>query len=208
MTTPQNSPDEAPLDPVITSAVESLRTSVPARPSAIAAVKLAIANGEHHHAAASLSPPSAPATVGAQRRWVMQSRPLHASPFAIAAGLLMIAGVSATIGRVTASPATIAFVPGATSLPAAPQSAQVVRFTLSAPAAHAVALVGDFNAWDPMATALQQRDGTWTVVIPVTPGRHQYGFVVDGAQWIADPSAPQSADGDFGTANSVVYVGS
>jgi hypothetical protein len=34
-----------------------------------------------------------------------------------------------------------------------------------------------------------------------------YGFVVDGSRWIPDPAAPQSDDGDFGSANSVVYVG-
>jgi 1,4-alpha-glucan branching enzyme len=94
------------------------------------------------------------------------------------------------------------------TIAAPPAGVQVVRFSLSAPQARQVSLVGDFNGWDPAATALQERDGTWTVVIPVAPGRHQYGFVIDGTEWIADPEAARTADADFGTANSVVYVGS
>jgi len=131
---------------------------------------------------------------------------LHASPLTLlAAATLLIVGASLITARVTGrAPADrLALRPGS----GLESTREVVRFTLSAPQARRVSLVGDFNGWDPAATALQNRDGMWTVVIPVTPGRHQYGFVIDGSQWIADPGAAQSADSDFGTPNSVVYVG-
>jgi 1,4-alpha-glucan branching enzyme len=84
----------------------------------------------------------------------------------------------------------------------------VVRFTLRAPDASKVSLVGDFNAWDPTATRLEKHGETWTILVPVMPGRHQYGFVVDGTRWIADPAAPTTPDNEFGSPNSVLFVGS
>jgi 1,4-alpha-glucan branching enzyme len=51
------------------------------------------------------------------------------------------------------------------------------------------------------------RDGRlWTVTIPLAAGRHRYAFLVNGARWLADPSAPRAQD-DFGAPSSVVTVG-
>lgn len=70
---------------------------------------------------------------------------------------------------------------------------RVVRFMLIAPTATRVALVGDFNRWDPRATPLArdtgEQRGTWMAAIPLGDGRHRYAFVVDDTQWIADPAA-------------------
>ncbi len=70
---------------------------------------------------------------------------------------------------------------------------EVVRFMFIAPTATRVALVGDFNRWDPKATPLvlasdEPRD-TWTATVPLRIGRHRYAFVVDDTQWVADPMA-------------------
>ena len=82
-----------------------------------------------------------------------------------------------------------------------------VRFSLHAPGASAVTIVGDFNRWDPAAIPLRQSaDGkTWEVEIPLSPGRYAYAFYVDGTL-ARDPTAPQVRDDDFGTPNSVVMV--
>ena len=82
-----------------------------------------------------------------------------------------------------------------------------VRFELYAPGAHRVALAGTFNRWDPAATPLSRVDpkGVWTVTLPLSAGQHQYGFIVDGRDWVIDPAAPTVDDG-FGRRNSVVSV--
>jgi hypothetical protein len=84
---------------------------------------------------------------------------------------------------------------------------ETVRFTLSAPRAAHVALVGSFNEWNPVATPLVRdpATGTWMVSLRLPPGRHVYAFVVDG-DVTADPAAPRAADDDFGSSNSVVLV--
>ena len=48
-------------------------------------------------------------------------------------------------------------------------------------------------------------DGVWTATLTLPVGQHQYTFVVDGTQWVPDPSAPAIDDG-FGRRNSVLAV--
>lgn len=92
--------------------------------------------------------------------------------------------------------------------PAAALEAAAVQFVLVAPGASAVTVVGDFNDWSTDATPLQQAsgDGLWTVTVPLPPGRYRYGFLVDGTEWVRDPSAPPALEDDFGRPNSVVTV--
>ena len=85
-----------------------------------------------------------------------------------------------------------------------------VRFVLFAPEAQQVALAGTFNQWDPAATPLVRTGapGVWATTLTLPAGRggqHQYAFVVDGARWVADPSAPAVDDG-FGRQNSVLAL--
>ncbi len=80
---------------------------------------------------------------------------------------------------------------------------------LVAPGVTRVSLVGEFNDWDPHATPLVRvgRDGPWVTTVPLPPGRHVYGFVLDGSRWMSDPGAPLAPDDGFGASNSVVVVG-
>jgi hypothetical protein len=82
------------------------------------------------------------------------------------------------------------------------------QFLLSSRGANRVALVGDFNAWDPGATVLQDptRTGVWEVTVPLPPGVHKYAFLVNDSLWTVDPRAPKVDDPDFGRANSVILV--
>ena len=79
-----------------------------------------------------------------------------------------------------------------------------------APLAARVSLVGDFNDWDAARTPMRRiREGAvWTAVVPLSPGRYRYAFLVDGSRWLADPTAPAVRDDEFGTPSSVVTVGS
>lgn len=85
-----------------------------------------------------------------------------------------------------------------------------IRFDLTLPtAARAVAIVGDFNGWDETKTPMAKRgaDGTWSVRVPLSPGRYSYAFVVDGREWLVDARAPQVPDAGFGPANAVIVDG-
>lgn len=92
--------------------------------------------------------------------------------------------------------------------PAAAPPPQLVRFTIRAPHASHVMLLGDFNAWNAAATPMRRNtaSGTWSVTIPLPAGRYLYAFMVDGAHWIADPNAALAPDDDFGLPSSVVVV--
>lgn len=82
-----------------------------------------------------------------------------------------------------------------------------VHFTLVAPQAERVSVVGDFNHWDPARTPLRRdADGRrWEITIPLAPGRYEYSFLVDGVL-ATDPSAPRAPGADFGAPNSIVFV--
>ena len=83
---------------------------------------------------------------------------------------------------------------------------KAIDFVLDAPHAKAVYLVGDFNDWDRKRTPLQKDgDGKWHRNLSLSPGRHEYRFIVDG-EWISDPNATESVQNEFGTDNSIVRV--
>ena len=91
---------------------------------------------------------------------------------------------------------------------AAPVAHEPVQFVLVAPTASSVAVVGDFNDWGLNDSALRatNHEGVWSVTAPVPTGVHRYAYVVNGKDWVADPSAPRSAGDDFGMPSSVLVV--
>lgn len=91
-----------------------------------------------------------------------------------------------------------AVAPQVASAPADPHV--FVQFRLEA-AAMRVQLAGSFTNWEPRYELRQSAPGTWTITVPLTQGVHDYAFVVDGQQWVADPYAPQIGDGFGGTNN-------
>ena len=126
----------------------------------------------------------------------------------LAAGLVGIGVVAGAVvtnrdGHPTAGQPPVA------AVPQLPVSDTFVKFTFDAPAAKQVYLVGDFNDWDVSKTPMARSGGgsTWTVVVPMAAGRHQYSFVVDGKSWSNDPTAPSAPDDGFGHTNSVKIVG-
>ena len=74
--------------------------------------------------------------------------------------------------------------------------------------AKTVAVVGDFNGWDPSVTPMQRvgKDGPWSATVLAKPGRHTYAFMVDGATLVADPRAPRAKSSDFDGDASVMMV--
>ena len=83
------------------------------------------------------------------------------------------------------------------------------QFVLVAPQATSVSLVGDFNDWDPKRSPMRTANGIWATVVQLAPGRYRYAYLVNGAEWRADPGAPTvpPPDDEFGKPSSVVTVG-
>jgi len=88
-------------------------------------------------------------------------------------------------------------------------AASRVRFSIRAPSAARVSLVGDFDRWNPAAVPMR-RDGdgeTWTVDVHLPPGRHVFAYAVDG-DLKTDPKAARAVEDDFGVPSSVIVVAS
>ena len=179
---------------------ETLRAPVQVRPTftgrVMAAVRAAPARGDD-----------------GRLRWLVRPRTLRVSPLAALALAAAVAAFAVVGARDGGGRADAVTPPAALPTPVAParlaRGAAVAptRFTLVAPGARSVAVVGDFNDWDATSAPLARAaDGAWVVTLPLAPGRYEYGFVVDGARVVADPAAAAVAS-DFGAANSVVTVG-
>jgi hypothetical protein len=143
--------------------------------------------------------------------WLTDTRSLRLSPVAGAALAAGLVGVGVLFGLDLRSPRVIDDTSSQPQQPFSPARDPVrdgVKFVLVAPQAARVSLVGDFNRWDPAATPMERTPtgGTWSVVVPLSAGRHEYAFVVDGNQWLPDPSAPLAPVDGLGAPNSVVLV--
>ncbi|MDP3911755.1 MAG: isoamylase early set domain-containing protein [Gemmatimonadales bacterium] len=131
---------------------------------------------------------------GRRREMVVRLRPWMLVPALAAAAMLVL-----LVGRVLQAPTAQA--PAVASL--------TVRFVLVAPDAQRVSVAGTFNQWDPSATPLVRtaEAGVWAATLTLPAGEHQYAFVVDGDQWVADPAAPAVPDGfGGGRRNSVLTL--
>lgn len=188
-----------PLDPnlqaIITAAQRPVSIDVEARQRLAEALRAEVAPRRPHRLA-----------------WLMEPRSFAVPPLttiAMAAGLVGIGVITGIAfnrdGRAaTEQPPAVAVVP-----PQLPDSValRAVKFVLIAPQASRVSVVGDFNKWDTgAAPAMRQADGTWVAFVNLTPGRHEYVFVLDGTHFVPDPNAPIAPDDGFGQRNSVALV--
>jgi len=99
------------------------------------------------------------------------------------------------------TPSMPAEAPTAAASSSPPTVTVFVQFRLEAAEAFEVRLAGTFTGWKPQYTLHQTSPGTWSVLVPLPPGVHDYAFVVDGERWMPDPAAPGVDDG-FGGRNS------
>jgi len=135
--------------------------------------------------------------------WWMTPASVRLSPIA---GLVLAAGVAAVavLGALRVMRSTAGERARMTTA-AVHDTVTFVRFMFVGPA-KSVSVVGDFNQWGANPTPLVSSNGVWTASIPLTNGRHEYAFIVDGEQWVSDPLAPTSSD-EFDTKSSIVMVG-
>ena len=83
-----------------------------------------------------------------------------------------------------------------------------VHFTVLAPGAKQVSLVGSFNGWAKDATPMKTVDGSsvWLVDVPLAEGEHTFMYVIDGVRWMTPPQAEDFVIDGFGQTNGVVIV--
>jgi hypothetical protein len=141
--------------------------------------------------------------------WWRTERVLRLSPLtglALAAGITGIIALSGIAIGTRLSGGSQSPAPTASAVRA--DTVQLVRFVFVDPNADRVELVGDFNEWARGTTQLKRSGapGVWAVSVPLSPGRHEYAFIINGSRWVADPLAVKSSD-DFGTESSVIRVG-
>lgn len=145
--------------------------------------------------------PPARRGVRALVEWLVTPRPMQVRPLAplgAALALMLVVLLQGVQGD------------GSGPVAGAPDGEPViyVQFALTAEGAQSVAVAGDFNDWSVEAGTLRDTDGsgTWRGLIAVQPGVHKYMFVVDGEEWVTDPTADRFVDDGFGMRNALLAV--
>jgi chromosome partitioning protein len=82
-----------------------------------------------------------------------------------------------------------------------------VTFTVEAPAAKDIYIVGDFNDWkiNDESRFTRQENGSWEKRMGLNQGRYRYKFLVDGA-WTLDSMNPELEPNTFGTFDSIMKI--
>lgn len=87
----------------------------------------------------------------------------------------------------------------------------VVTFTVRADdfAGQTMAVVGDFNGWDPTAHAMDTdaASGVWTTSIPMPVGRYAFRYLTGDGTWLNDDGPHGWEDNGMGADNSVLDLG-
>ncbi|MDB4878126.1 MAG: glycoside hydrolase family 13 domain protein [Gemmatimonadetes bacterium] len=195
-------------DPLLRRALEELRRLPATDPEAVRRV-VGVA------AEARVSPADEPvadrSSSGARsmRRWTAVSVAAAAAIVGFVARGVWLPGAGPVRTENVASPSVAAAAPMVKASAGGAIVALPQQFVLENSAAHRISVVGDFNKWNaasaPMTRAAE--GGLWSTVIPILPGRHVYGFMIDDSLFTLDPRAPKARDPDLGTDGSVVIVG-
>jgi len=80
---------------------------------------------------------------------------------------------------------------------------RTVSWHESSPTPSLVELAGSFSSWSPLPMT-RSGEGTWTAVVELECGRHEYKVIVDG-EWRVDESVEKVNNG-MGSWNNVLHV--
>ena len=79
-------------------------------------------------------------------------------------------------------------------------------FSLDAPEASQVQLVGDFTRWTENPINMEKDlAGIWQATVNLEQGHHSYRFIADG-QWCDDPECSLRESNPYGSENAVCRV--
>lgn len=94
-----------------------------------------------------------------------------------------------------------------TGIPGIRKDISLVPFTLAAPDAESVSLVGNFNNWDPDAGKMSKVNGIWEIKLELKKGQvYTYNYIIDGVEWITDPNSLLNVDDGFGGESSILKL--
>jgi len=81
------------------------------------------------------------------------------------------------------------------------------QFSIHAPGANSVKVVGNFSNWtqDAGFSLDRHENGNWSKEILLPPGVYQYKFLVDG-QWVEDQNNPNLVQDPYGGKNAVLEI--
>ena len=83
---------------------------------------------------------------------------------------------------------------------------QQIEFTFHAPESKKIYIAGTFNDWNTKSMPMKKdKDGTWRIMIKLSPGRHEYKYFVDG-RWAQDCPGAELVPNPFGTNNCKIDV--
>ncbi len=86
------------------------------------------------------------------------------------------------------------------------KSGRKQTFSIAAPTAQSVQLVGDFTQWEKQPVNLRKKgNGIWGASVELEPGEHHYRFLVDG-QWQDDPECSVRVQNPYGSQDAVRNV--
>ncbi len=84
---------------------------------------------------------------------------------------------------------------------------RVVTLTYKSPGANSVAVIGSFNGWSPVNSAMRRNgNGKWEISLHLAPGRYAYRFLVNNNQQVLDPNSAHDEPDGYGGKNSVLLV--
>lgn len=87
------------------------------------------------------------------------------------------------------------------------QQAEVVFMLPAELAIGRLAVVGEFNDWDPMATPMRRRKDVVTAAAILETGRrYQFRYLREDGEWINDEAADAFEPNNFGTTNCVLAL--
>ncbi len=69
-----------------------------------------------------------------------------------------------------------------------------------------VFVAGDFNGWSPNGYRMRKEGDEWVISLHLAKGKHLYKFVIDD-KWIKDPGNELWEENEYGTGNSVMWIG-
>jgi 1,4-alpha-glucan branching enzyme len=83
---------------------------------------------------------------------------------------------------------------------------QQIEFTFHAPEAKKVYIAGTFNDWNTKLMLMKKgKDGTWRIMVKLSPGKYEYKYFVDGT-WAQDTPGAELVPNSFGTNNCVISI--
>src|SRR5213593_694892 len=88
---------------------------------------------------------------------------------------------------------------------AVPMTFKEVVFSIEAPHAAQVQVMGDFNDWNLEGSEMEPVEGTWTKVVTLPPGRYRYRYIVDD-RWQSDPLNVTVEPNPYGGLDSILVV--